>query len=160
VPINLEVSEKLGNRVRVRVCGILVSDNKLLLINHHGLYGHDFWSFPGGGVEFGESPMDALKREFHEECGISIEPDHHKLSCSVIKPPLHAVELFFNIKSFQGTPAAGSDPERGKSQIISDLQFLSWDEILKFPNNHLHPLFGHLTHPSEIVNANGFYELT
>jgi ADP-ribose pyrophosphatase YjhB (NUDIX family) len=160
VPINVEVSEKLGNRVRVRVCGILISDNKLLMINHHGLYNHDFWSFPGGGVEFGESPTDTLKREFHEECGILVEPGAHSISCSVLKPPLHAVELFFNIRSYQGNPKAGSDPERGNNQIISDLQFLSWNEISQIPVSHLHPLFRHLRHPSEIADTTGFYELT
>lgn len=130
------------------------------MINHHGLYNHDFWSFPGGGVEFGESPVDTLKREFHEECRILIEPGPLTISCSVFKPPLHAIELFFNIKSYQGNPRAGSDPERGNNQIISDLQFFSWDEISKIPAGHRHPLFRSLKDPSEIVNATGFYELT
>ncbi len=31
------------------------------------------WTLPGGVVELGESPVEALKREILEECGISVE---------------------------------------------------------------------------------------
>ena len=32
------------------------------------------WEFPGGGVEFGDTLKDTLKREIKEEYGIEIEP--------------------------------------------------------------------------------------
>jgi 8-oxo-dGTP diphosphatase len=32
------------------------------------------WEFPGGKVEIGESPQDALKREISEELSMTIEP--------------------------------------------------------------------------------------
>ena len=31
------------------------------------------WEFPGGRLEFGESPMQALKREINEETGLEVE---------------------------------------------------------------------------------------
>ena len=30
------------------------------------------WEFPGGRLEFGESPMQALKREINEETGLKV----------------------------------------------------------------------------------------
>ena len=33
----------------------------------------DKWQVPGGKIEFGEAPTDALKREVKEECGLEIE---------------------------------------------------------------------------------------
>jgi mutator protein MutT len=33
-----------------------------------------WWCFPGGGIEPGERPIDALVREVREEVGLSVEP--------------------------------------------------------------------------------------
>ena len=34
---------------------------------------HGIWEFPGGGVHYGETLIDALKREFLEEYGMGID---------------------------------------------------------------------------------------
>ncbi|MGZ0146530.1 NUDIX domain-containing protein [Kribbella sp. WER1] len=50
---------------RTAVRGVLArGDELLLLASRHGDY-----KFPGGGVESGETFEQALRREFHEECG-------------------------------------------------------------------------------------------
>jgi ADP-ribose pyrophosphatase YjhB (NUDIX family) len=59
---------------RVAAYGLLQRENKLLLCRlsqHVGLHpGH--WTLPGGGLDFGEDPEQAVVREFAEETGLAI----------------------------------------------------------------------------------------
>ena len=61
----------------VRVYGLLINDNKEILISDEQEYGMRFTKFPGGGLEFGEGLIDGLKREFIEECNAEIEVISH-----------------------------------------------------------------------------------
>ena len=57
----------------LRVYGLLVRDNKVLSAEEK-VAGKEILKFPGGGVEPNETPEQALKREFVEECGLSVKP--------------------------------------------------------------------------------------
>jgi 8-oxo-dGTP pyrophosphatase MutT (NUDIX family) len=61
---------------------VLDRDNKVLLVKHSYVSG---WHLPGGGVEVGESFLEALRRELIEEGRIELTDE----------PPLHG--LFFNV---------------------------------------------------------------
>jgi ADP-ribose pyrophosphatase YjhB (NUDIX family) len=57
---------------RIRVSAILHWNDRVLLIRQEKP-GKEYWMLPGGGVESGESLVDALHRELREECGIEEE---------------------------------------------------------------------------------------
>ena len=54
---------------RIRVSAILSWGGRLLLCRHEKP-GKEYWLLPGGGVNSGESLVDALHRELREEVGI------------------------------------------------------------------------------------------
>lgn len=56
------------------VAGVLIKNEKVLLARHTYGKGKDMLIIPGGYVMNGESPQEALKREFLEEVSINVEP--------------------------------------------------------------------------------------
>lgn len=138
--LNAEIKKLYGGSVRVRVGGLCVQQDRILLVNH-ALYGPEgtFWSPPGGGVQFGESAEMALVREFKEETGLDVEVGELLLVHEHIAAPLHAVELFFRIKSFIGNAEAGADPElSADGQIIREVRFLDWEQIQRYHPGQRH----------------------
>ena len=49
-------------RPRIRVAGILIEDDKILLIQHNK-NNKKYWLIPGGGNEWGETSKEALIRD-------------------------------------------------------------------------------------------------
>jgi len=56
----------------IRTYGILINENREILISDEIHQNKHFTKFPGGGLELGESLPDAIKREFIEECDLEI----------------------------------------------------------------------------------------
>jgi len=61
----------------VRVYGILLSEDKRVLVSDEYIRGGYYTKFPGGGLEFGEGTRDCLKREFKEEMDLDIAVGDH-----------------------------------------------------------------------------------
>jgi len=57
----------------IRVYGLLINENRQVLISDEYRNGYAFTKFPGGGMEFEEGFKQTLKREFQEEIGIEME---------------------------------------------------------------------------------------
>jgi 8-oxo-dGTP diphosphatase len=63
--------------LNVRVYGILLGENKKVLVSDEFIRGGYYTKFPGGGLEFGEGTRDCLKREFKEEMDLEVKIGDH-----------------------------------------------------------------------------------
>lgn len=61
----------------LRVYGVLINDERQVLVADEFIRGGYYTKFPGGGLEFGEGTRDCLKREFLEELELRIEVGEH-----------------------------------------------------------------------------------
>jgi 8-oxo-dGTP diphosphatase len=61
----------------IRVYGILLNQEKQVLVSDELIRGMQVTKFPGGGLELGEGTRDCLRREFMEELQLKVTVDEH-----------------------------------------------------------------------------------
>jgi 8-oxo-dGTP diphosphatase len=156
--LNQNHTEKqFENKVRVRVCGILKENDRILLLKHDriGPAGH-LWSPPGGGVDFGESLEETIMKEFKEETNLEIEVKEYLFTNEFISKKHHAIEIFYIVERVSGDLALGSDPELGSErQILTEAKFFSPEELKKLPADTIHNAFNAANARDKIAELKG-----
>jgi 8-oxo-dGTP diphosphatase len=100
------VSVKL---ILVAACALVDVDSRVLIAQRPaGKAMAGLWEFPGGKVERGERPEDALIRELHEELGIVVkEPCLAPLTfASHAYPEFHLLMPLYVCRRWEGTVTA------------------------------------------------------
>lgn len=105
--------------MRVRAGIVLMQDGKVALIERHRA-GMDYYVFPGGGMDEGETPEQAAIREAMEELGIEVSI---KLKISEIQFGQRSRQVYFLVDQVGGefgtgvgeeyTDADPNNPEEG-----------------------------------------------
>ncbi len=153
------VHQTYGNRLRLRVCGVCIEHQKILLVKHIALTEKGyFWSPPGGGIQFGETAGQCLAREFMEETGLQITVGRFLFVHEFLAPPLHAIELFFEVHTTGGQLQLGSDPEMGEHQILKEAKYMSEEEVQAEKGIQLHNIFNHCRTINELLALRGYFK--
>ena len=86
------------------VAGLIWRDGKILVCQRTRHQPMPLkWEFPGGKIEEGEQPRDALRRELDEELGIAAAVGDEVLRILHKYPGGNSVELrFFNVRDYSG----------------------------------------------------------
>lgn len=156
--ISKEIESKFGNHLRIRVNGILIENNKLLMVKH--LMGNEkiLWSVPGGGMVYGQNAEENLIREFKEETGLNVKIHKYLFVNEFLDPPLHAMEHFFSLKSTGGSLKLGEDPELSKQfQILNEIAWMSIEDIRSLPQDSLHQIFWRINSLEELGLWKGYF---
>lgn len=61
----------------VRVYGIMINEQKQVLVSDEYIRGGYYTKFPGGGLEFGEGTIECVIREWQEELNQQVEVVEH-----------------------------------------------------------------------------------
>jgi 8-oxo-dGTP diphosphatase len=90
----------------LRVYGILIDENKRVLVSDEFIRGNYYTKFPGGGLEFGEGTRDCLKREFIEEMDLKVEVGAHiyttdYFQISAFNPSHQIISIYYFVKALE-----------------------------------------------------------
>jgi len=125
------------DRQRITAYGVCVNPQGQLLLARAApwLSLRGRWFLPGGGVDHGEHPTAALRREFEEESGLTVElgPFLDVLSDVRVLPDgtnLHTVRLIYRVASWTGTLRAELN---GTTDAV---RWVEQDELATLPLAH------------------------
>ncbi len=90
----------------IRVYGILINDQKQILVSDEFIRGNYYTKFPGGGLEIGEGTRDCLKREFREEMDLNVEIGDHIYTTdfyqkSAFNPHHQIISIYYYAKALE-----------------------------------------------------------
>ncbi|AHC50669.1 DNA mismatch repair protein MutT [Sulfolobus acidocaldarius SUSAZ] len=108
-------------RPLVAVGGVILKDNKVLLVKRRNPPNKGNWAIPGGKVEYGETLVDAVKREMKEETALDVEPIELLAVVEIIKEGYHYVIFDFICKVVNGELNPGSDATSADFLGLEDL---------------------------------------
>ena len=72
--------------LNIRVYGILINEQKQVLVSDEYIRSMYITKFCGGGLEQGEGTRDCLKREFMEEMNLEVEVTNHIYTTDFYQP--------------------------------------------------------------------------
>ncbi len=128
----------------IRVYGILINEQKQILVSDEFIRGNYYTKFPGGGLEIGEGTRDCLKREFKEEMNLEVEIGDHIYTTdfyqkSAFNPHHQIISIYYYAKALETitAPIRLKEFDFDEAQLkvfekeneIETFRFINWDVL-------------------------------
>jgi ADP-ribose pyrophosphatase YjhB (NUDIX family) len=126
------VDERSGtdHKPTIRVAGLLIHQGRILMVEQ-GRGDERYWLLPGGGVHFGETLADALRRELREELDLRVGVQHLVAIVESISPEpdyaKHVVHLVFEISAPDEALPEPQDAKVLAARFLDELELQSAD---------------------------------
>jgi 8-oxo-dGTP diphosphatase len=123
----------LRGNIRIRLAGVYVQNQKILLVKHRK-GSSEYYLLPGGGQEPGESAHEALEREWKEELNLEAEVGNFLFFGESVPPnglkKSQVLQLVFSIYNVKGSLFT----EKSGALVGSE-----WIPLEQLPNIKLFP---------------------
>ncbi|MFY7734587.1 MAG: NUDIX hydrolase [Bacteroidia bacterium] len=115
------------NRLNIRVYGLLINEQNEILLVDEQIDDFKFTKFPGGGLELGEGTVECLRREFMEECNLTIDVIAHFYTTdffqqSAFRATDQLISIYYKVEPLQFPVEINLEPfnvqEYGKTETL------------------------------------------
>ncbi|MFH1096206.1 MAG: NUDIX hydrolase [Candidatus Desantisbacteria bacterium] len=112
------------SKIDIRVAACIIENNKILMIQHKK-DDKKYWLLPGGRIEYGETIIQAIKRELIEETGVEISVGKLMFVSDAIPEDnnRHILNMFFEAE------IVGGEIRLGDEEILNAVEFIDIDKI-------------------------------
>ena len=106
-------------RFTVTAGAVIFNDQREVLLLKHRFRAGSGWGLPGGFMEHGEQPLDALRRELREEIGLELD-DVEVFAARSFKKPKQ-VEVLFRARANRDVKSQTIEVERAEWFALDSL---------------------------------------
>lgn len=121
----------------VTIAGICEREGRILVVREYAS-GGVVLNLPGGHIEPGETPEQAVEREFIEETGVGFQPDF-LLGCYVWDRP-HDGKRYLRVVYSGSCTDPGAVPQAVNDPNIVTSTWMTADEIIAVTREHRYPI--------------------
>lgn len=122
------------NQFNIRVYGLVINQRAEVLITDEFALGQKMTKFPGGGLHFGEGPVDCIQREAVEEFGQEVEIVEHFYTTHFFQKALfyqnhQLISIYYKIRFKDPIRFRISDKPFDFPDMINGSQSFRWVKI-------------------------------